>query len=478
MTKLLRKWNQLPVALKSSIAIFISSFLLKGIVFLTTPIFTRILNTEQYGAISLYNSWLSILEVFAVLGLTSAGSFNAGLKDNKNTPYEYMSNCLGICNCSTIICFIFIGILKKYEIFDFSLSNKYIILMCVHLIFYPAQIFWVFYQRYEYKYKLSAFLVIVSTFISQLLSIFNVLNFKSVDGAFIKLLSVEVITSLVSIPLYVYILVKGKSFFNFKKSLSLLAYILPLIPHYLAQHIMSSADKIMITKYVGIVQAGIYSVVLNISMILDVFWNAINATLIPYTFKKIEENKTDDLKKIANVLILFFAILCVIIMLIAPEIMDVLAPKEYFIGIYIVPVLVVVSFTKALYNLFANVEFFYKKSNEIMFATIIATVFNLFLNSIFIPKFGFVAATYTTLFSYVILILMHYKGYKSCLKEKNVYNKKVLFVTLLVLILLSFVCQILYLNIYIRYLIVIAICIIIILKRHFFVASIKDLIKK
>lgn len=478
MKELIQKWKNASNTIKSSIAIFISSVLLKGITFLTIPIFTRILGTEQYGTVALYNSWLSIIEVFAVLGLTSAGSFNVGLNDNKKEPYKYMSNCLCICNLATLISFFIIFILKKFSILSLSLPNNLLLLMFVHLFFYPAQIFWMFYQRFEYKYKLSTILITASAILGQVLSIYGVLNCNLEDGAFVKLLCAEIFNLLLAVPLYLVILIKGKNYFNIQKWKTILIYIIPLIPHYLAQHIMASADKIMISKYVGNTQTGIYSVVLNIAMILEVIWSAASASLIPYTFKKMDEKKYSEIGKMANILVIIFGILCSIIILLAPEIMKILAPKEYYIGIYIVPPLIVVSFTKVLYNLFANIEFYYKKSNNILIATLIATIVNLILNQIFIPKFGFIAAAYTTLISYILLIIMHCKGYKKCANEKAIYNIEFIFKGLVVLLIICTLSYGLYLNAYIRYFILIMISGITIFKKETFINKMRELLKQ
>ena len=93
----------MPDAAKSSIVFALSSFILKGISFITTPIFTRIMDSSCYGIIATYNSWLSIIEVFAILGLTSAGVFNVGLNEYKEQRSRYISSVLSLCNIMTIV---------------------------------------------------------------------------------------------------------------------------------------------------------------------------------------------------------------------------------------------------------------------------------------------------------------------------------------------------------------------------------------
>ena len=129
MKKILEKYKTMPDTVKASIAFVICSFITKGIVFFTTPIFTRIMNIDQYGMVATYNSWVSIIEIFAVLGLTSAGVFNVGLNDNKENRNKYISICLGICNISTLLVFVLIFILKVFLGDTFIISGNLLIVM-------------------------------------------------------------------------------------------------------------------------------------------------------------------------------------------------------------------------------------------------------------------------------------------------------------------------------------------------------------
>ena len=105
MKKLINKWLELPVSVKSTVAFVISSFILKGISFLVTPVFTRVMDASQYGLVSIYQSWLIIIEVFALLGMTSAGVFNVGLNDYKQSRDEYIASILFLCNLITLAVF-------------------------------------------------------------------------------------------------------------------------------------------------------------------------------------------------------------------------------------------------------------------------------------------------------------------------------------------------------------------------------------
>ena len=57
--------------------------------------------------------------------------------------------------------------------------------------------------------------------------------------------------------------------------------------------------------------------------------------------------------------------------------------------------------------MYVNIEQFEKKTVGMAFATIFAALSNFILNSIFIPQIGYIAAAYTTLISFLILLFIH-----------------------------------------------------------------------
>lgn len=476
MNRLLNKWREIPISAKSSIAFIFSSFIIKGIVFLVTPIFTRIMDISQYGGITTYNSWVSIIEIFAILGLTSAGVFNVGLNDNKENRSKYISTCLGLCNISTLIVFGLLFLSKLFLGNDFFINNDLLIVMFIHFLFSPAQIFWITRQRYEYKYKLATTITILSVLIGQAISVIAVLKFPD-NATFSKILGNEIGTLLFAIPIYMIILKKGKDYINFKEWKKILVLALPLIPHYLSQHVMASSDKIMISSLVNDSEAAIYGVVSNIGMIGTIFWSAINASLVPHTFEKLNQKKYEDIDKLTKKILLGYMIICILVIFVAPEILRILAPSEYYNGVYAVPPLTFVVFLQALYNLFANIEFYNKKTGGIAKATVCATIVNLILNFIFIPKFSFIAASYTTLVSYIILVILHYRNYLKCQKEK-IYDIKYIVTISVFLFIISLICNVLYLNNIVRYVLIGLILIAIIIKRKEIIKIIKSLKKK
>ena len=68
-------------------------------------IFTRLLTTEQYGLLTVYQSWMAIISVFTTLNL-SAGVFNNGMIKYPGQKNQFLSSLLGLSTTVTAVFFI------------------------------------------------------------------------------------------------------------------------------------------------------------------------------------------------------------------------------------------------------------------------------------------------------------------------------------------------------------------------------------
>lgn len=463
MNKLIAKWNNLSGAMKASLAFAFSSFFVRGISFITTPIFTRIMDQTQYGIISTYNAWSTVIEVLAVLGMTSAGIINVGLNDYRDTRNKYLSNITVLGNITTLIVFAVLFTINHIGGGAIILPDFLLLLMLIHFLFYPAQIYWLTRQRYELKYKAATIISILSVLVGQVLAIVFVLDSKSDQGS-VKIVANEAGYLIVAIPIYILLLVQGKAFFNRVIWKQVLLFAIPLIPHYLAQHLMSSADRIMISNMVSTADTGIYNLVYNVGWLATLVWTAINASLTPFLFEKLNKKEYQRTKDVTRTLIILYSLVCVIAIILAPEVIKILAPKEYYEGVYAIPPIVGVAFMNGLYNLYANVEFYHKKSKYIAIATIIAALINVALNYFMIKGWSYVGASYATLISYAILILLHYRGYRKAQSESVYYDGFFLKWTV-AFIIICLVFSLLYRNDIVRYGVFAIGAVIVIVKR-------------
>lgn len=422
MKALWNKFKTIPENLKATLVFAIASFATSGINYLTTPIFTRLLSGAEYGTVAVYNSWYAIVRVFASMTLIFPGILNVGLYDHAENRWKYLSSMLGI----TTLCSLIFGILYALcpGVFQnlLGLDHSLMVLMLLSCFALPATTFWTMKQRYEYRYKSTFFVSVGSAVLAQAVAVAAVML---CDGKLdqVRLWSAGIVNMAVGLVLFGYILRQGRTFVDLPLWKKTFLVAIPLIPHYLGGELLSSMDKIMIDAMVGKTEAGIYALAAILSAVGILLWRALTVMFNPFVNAMLGSRQFGRIRETVKPLMLVVGVMCVIASLAAPEIIRVLATEEYLAGIYVVPPVAAGIFIHAMYDTFAAVSFFHKKSTRIMTATLTAAGVNLVCNYICIQHFGYLAAGYTTLLSNLVLTAMHYRNAR-IIEREEIYDPK------------------------------------------------------
>ena len=152
---------------------------------------------------------------------------------------------------------------------------------------------------------------------------------------------------------------------------------------------------------------------------------AVNIAIGPvrqaWVFKKIDQNDLSKTKLIQKYYLLIFMFLANAIMLFGRIALRVIAPSTYWKYEYILP-FVISACMFVLYNFYTEIILFYKKNMILSLSVLVAAITNVALNAICIPKFGAIAACYTTVFSFFMIFVL--TGMVSDRCKKNIYSKK------------------------------------------------------
>lgn len=361
--------------------------------------------------------------------------------------------------------------------------------MLVELTLIPALEFWAASERFDFKYQKYVAISILMTVLSLSFGVVLVLNTSHKMEA--RVISDIGVKAFFAGILYMYILLKGRKYFDKAYWWYALKFNFPLLPHYLSNYVLSQSDRIMIGRIVGNDKAAFYSVAHTISMATLLVMNAINSSLTPYLYKHIDayEQKKSSIDELShniqnatNPLIVFVAFMCISIMAFAPEIIRIFAGQRYIEAIYVIPPIAASVFFIFLYSLFSNIEYYFQKTGYIAIATTICAIFNLILNFVFIDLFGYYAAGYTTLFCYVGLSLMHYYFYRKALAVmlpncRALYNIKIIILVSAAVLCTMLLMSLTYELTCIRYGLIVAVLFIIFYKRQFIVSNLNVLSK-
>lgn len=476
--KNLLKWSSVSEVKKATLAFLFCSIFQKSISVISMPIFTRLMSTCEYGQFSVYQTWLSMFSIITTFRL-DYDVFNKGMTKYADKKNEYVSTMQSLTTCITLICFIIYLYYYKPLNQLTDLPTLIIVAMFVELLFMPALSFWTLKERYEFKYR--DLLIVTIT-----LSVFNITIgvvatlYSAQNKGIARILSCILVQTVFSLFFYIQNFKKSKKLFVKELAAFAILFNLPLIPHYFASYILSFADRIMIQKMVGIPEAGIYSVVYNAGLVLTMFSSALNNALIPWQYKCLEKNQFENINKRLKTLLFFLAASLILFMLFAPEIIKIMAPPEYYEGIYVIPPVAGSVFFIFLYNLVCNAEFFYDKNKFTMVMSGICAVANIILNYTFISLFGYLAAGYTTLFCYVLTVHLHilYVNYVSKKKTgKHLYRHNKIMKISVLLIVISLMIALLYRYIQVRYTLIAATFIAVFVQRKKIYINLKNNLK-
>ena len=405
MGKILQKYQKMSVQVRASFWFLICSFLQKGISSITTPIFTRLLTTEEYGQYGAFNSWLGIITIFVTLNLFY-GVYTQGLVKYEKEKYVYSSSLQGLtltlCLGWTAVYLLFRGFWNRI----FSLTTVQMLAMLVMIWATAVFNFWAAEQRVTYSYRRLVLLTLLVSAAKPAVGIVFVIHAR--DKVTARILGLALVELVGYTGLFFVQMARGRVFYSGKFWRYALLFNLPLVPHYLSQTVLSSADRIMIRDMVGKSEAGIYNLAYQISLLMTLFNTALSQTLSPWIYQTIKAGRAKDVSQTAFMAMGLIAGMNLLLMLLAPEAVAIFAPKAYYNAIYVIPPVSMSVFFMFSYDLFAKFEFYFEKTVFIMAASVTGALINLVTNYIFIQKYGYYAAGYTTLFCYLIYAAGHY----------------------------------------------------------------------
>ncbi len=471
----LKSYKNAPVAAKASVAYTVCNILQKSLSFITVPLFTRLLTTDEYGEFSVYSSWQGIFAIFLTLNLPY-GSFSKAMITYEHKRDQYIASCQTICTVLTLLfLLIYLPLMGLWNSW-LELPTLLVIMLVVELLTSTALAFWSGKKRFEFEYKSVVAVTLLLSVCAPALALVLVLNMPERGTA--RIIGYAAVYAVIGGYFFIANYLKSRKLFETDMIKYALRFNLPLIIYYLSQVIFNQSDRLMIKHYIDTASAGIYSVAYTLSMMLVFVLNAINNSYVPWLYIRISKNDTKQNKQISLIIALIMFVLLMGVIWVAPEIILVMAGKDYREAIWVVPP-VCISNMLLLYTQYAiNIEFYFEDKKSLVAASIASAVSNIVLNAIFIPMFGFVAAGYTTMISYILFFIFNYIAMKYVLRknctEDDMYDKPKLLIVLLAFMGLAALGTMLYNYMIIRYCVIAAGLIVMFIMRNKIIALVKQ----
>ena len=478
MIEFINKYKRISIQTKAAIWFSLCNLFIKGISFITVPLFTRIMSDEEYGTLSLFLAYEQIAMILATWEI-QMGAYQKGIFKYKNNINIFTKSTLALINLLTIVFYSIIAIIHSCISQITGMSSVIIILLFIYMIVQPSYNCWLIRKRTVYEYKSAVIMTLIYSLANIFVPMLALLLIN--NTAEIKFESTLIISSILCLVFYV----PYSNYWKLKNKITmvkehwdfLLRFEGPLVLHSLSYLVLSQADRIMIGNMVGKAEAAYYSIAYSLASIVNLLQSSINQSLLPWRYQMLEEKEYKKIRSVTNYLLFIMMVLILLFILIAPEIMKLLFTNNYYDAVWSIPPIAASVYFMFLYTVFVNIESYFEQTKYVMYVSVTCGIVNLFLNYICIRCFGYIACGYTTLFSYILFALGHYYFMSKIISKEilgvNLFDKKFIFMLSVLLVLLSVVFTIFYQWWVIRYSFILTIIFVIFLAKKHFVSLIR-----
>ena len=401
--------------------------------FVLTPLYTRILSTEQYGIVTDIYAYVAFLIILFTYGMET-GYFRF-YESEQNKEKVYSTTLISILFSSIALVFIMLFYCQPIANWlKYPDHTEYIILFAI-IVGSDALVAIPFARlRQENKATYFATLKIINILVNISVNIFffvicpwivdnpNLHEYHSfinsfydpgthVGYVFVSNLTASVVTFALLIPY----ITKCKWEYDWGLMKRMLIYCLPLMIAGLAGMVNLHLDKILL-KYLlpyekielSLGQLGIYGACYKLSIIITLIVQAFSMAADPFYFS---QAKLKDAKVVyANVMKYFVIVISFLFL----AIMMYIDLVKYFIGenfhegLSIVPVLLIANICFGIYY---NLAIWFKLSGKTQYGAFISiggAVITILMNVILIPIIGYWGSTWATLVCYIFMMTTSY----------------------------------------------------------------------
>ena len=196
----------------------------------------------------------------------------------------------------------------------------------------------------------------------------------------------------------------------FDKSIfqQLIRYGLPIMFAGLAFVINENLDKWLLPIYEGQYINGAYSACYKLAVFMTLFIQAFRMGAEPFFFN---HSDTSNAKETYATILKYFTIVGTFGLIIITVYIDLLRPifikkESYLLALDIVPIVLLANLCLGIYH---NLSIWYKLTDKTrygMFISVLGALITIGVNITFIPKIGFMACAYATVFAYASMMLV------------------------------------------------------------------------
>lgn len=375
--------------------------------FLLFPIYTRVLNTAEYGINDLLNTALMLLTNVLLLGLDSGTAYYFYHAKTAEEKIQVESTSLWF---ETFLNLIITCILYQFSeafcTFFFN-DEKLTIFFRIALLSLPFRTVIRFFQismRVKFQSKTFAWITAIGTLLQALLGILLVVVFKTgiygILWANFLAFFLQFVISLIA---------TRKSYtltFSWQMLKAMLLFSLPLVPTTISVWLLNSSNRYFLARYVSLEQIGWYSAASNLTVVVTFVLTAFQTAWGPFAFSLI--NDVDTARKTFSKIFFYLSTLLLVgitgLTIYSRLLFHILTPASYEPAAFLIPWLGLGTIAWGLSSVVGIGNSFAKKNYHVLIGTFLGAIINIGLNIWIIPLYGINGAAIAMMCGHVVAL--------------------------------------------------------------------------
>lgn len=369
----------------------------KGVAFLLLPVMTAYLTAEDYGIISTLSVFMAALAPLIYLGVPTTIGIDFFKRDEEKRS-ENISSLIMIPVFTTIAVLFVVLLFDDYIADKFRVPKNWVLIVPFFTLFmFIPQVVGILYRSRKEPYKYVTYMVSQSSINVLLSLLFVVYLGYGWQGRMYGIAITGMVMMLVGITLLAkmgYLVPR----INAHEIKAAVKFGTGLIPHSLGNQAISLADRLFIVSLLGLKQAGLYAVAVQISSIMMIALTAFSQAWTPHLFSQLKNADENAKHKIVResylVMLMFFALFALLNMALVPVLFMGFVNEKFSESMNYVFWITLGHAFRGLYMTVANYAFYEKRSGIVSSITTFNVVIYLGLSYALINYYGTIGAAY------------------------------------------------------------------------------------
>lgn len=365
----------------------LSIFLMKGISLIMLPVYTHYLTPADYGRLEILVVFSNIASIALGFGLVEALYRFVGLAEGHKNKQRHAAECLLVAGVIAILSYLFFHIYSKdlVQILPGSLTANELYLLGVALSVGGLINIPLAWLRITERAQLFFSISMLKVFLQVILTFYWL---KSGWGITSVLAAGAVSAVIIAIVLCIIQLKETPLKFSIKHTKTILFYAGPIFIGGIATFTLSGMDRWLLAEYFGAAEIAAYAIAIKFALVPTLLIQPFTLWWLPKRFSVLKELNGKTVNAHFAVLgAIISVVICGLLGLAGPLLIQQLTPVEYHAAISILPWLLLCTLLKMLADLL-NLGCFVEKNSQIqMKINLVSCGFGGLLLLILVPSF-------------------------------------------------------------------------------------------